>query len=96
MKRRPLLHATRRTLHHMPIVVIGEDVQKRLLPNQDPIGKRIEVDGHELEVIGVMDRPAASLPGPGRYAHPDAVLHDAQDVPERAGAYADRDRLSRA
>src|SRR5215467_4829183 len=49
--------------HHMPVVVVGEDVAKRLLPNLDPIGKRIDVDGHELEVIGVMDRPAASLPG---------------------------------
>jgi putative ABC transport system permease protein len=49
--------------HHMPIVVIGEDVQKQLLANEDPVGKRIEVDGHELEVVGVMDRPAASLPG---------------------------------
>ena len=49
--------------HHMPIVVIGEDVQKQLMANADPIGKRISIDGHELEVIGVMDRPAASLPG---------------------------------
>jgi putative ABC transport system permease protein len=50
-------------LHHMPVVVVGEDVAKRLLPNLDPIGKRIDVDGHEFEVIGVMDRPASSLPG---------------------------------
>ena len=47
----------------MPVVVIGEDVAKQLLPNEDPIGKWIDVDGHELEVVGVMDRPAASLPG---------------------------------
>jgi putative ABC transport system permease protein len=49
--------------HHMPVVVVGEDVAKRLLPNQDPIGKSIDVDGHELQIVGVMDRPAASLPG---------------------------------
>jgi len=47
----------------MPVVVVGEDVAKRLLPNLDPIGKQIGVDGHELEIIGVMDRPASSLPG---------------------------------
>jgi putative ABC transport system permease protein len=49
--------------HHMPVVVVGEDVAKRLLPNMDPIGKIIDVDGHALEIVGVMDRPAASLPG---------------------------------
>src|ERR1041384_6964628 len=40
--------------HHMPVVVIGEDIQKRLLPNEDPIGKWIDVDGHEFQVVGVM------------------------------------------
>jgi putative ABC transport system permease protein len=49
--------------HHMPVVVIGEDVQKQLLPNEDPIHKRISVDGHEFEIVGVMDRPANQLPG---------------------------------
>jgi putative ABC transport system permease protein len=49
--------------HHMPIVVVGADVQRQLVSNQDLVGKKIEVDGHELEVVGVMDRPAASLPG---------------------------------
>jgi len=49
--------------HHMPVVVIGEDIQKRLLPDGDPVDKWIEVDGHEMMVIGVMDRPANSLPG---------------------------------
>jgi putative ABC transport system permease protein len=49
--------------HHMPVVVVGEDVKKQLLPNEDPIFKWIEVDGHALEIVGVMDRPAASMPG---------------------------------
>jgi putative ABC transport system permease protein len=47
----------------MPVVAVGEDVQKQLLPNEDPIGKWIEVDGHSLQIVGVMNRPAASLPG---------------------------------
>jgi putative ABC transport system permease protein len=50
-------------LHHMPVVVIGEDAAKKLVPEIDPVGKSIEVDGHSLQVIGVMDRPAASFPG---------------------------------
>jgi putative ABC transport system permease protein len=25
--------------HHMPVVVIGEDIQKRLLPTEDPVNK---------------------------------------------------------
>jgi putative ABC transport system permease protein len=49
--------------HHLPIVVIGEDVQKQLMGSVDAVGKKIMVDGHELEVVGVMDRPATSLPG---------------------------------
>ena len=53
--------------HHLPVVVIGEDVAKQLVPNVDPVGKRILVDGHELEIMGVMDRPAAYLPGMNDY-----------------------------
>jgi putative ABC transport system permease protein len=49
--------------HRLPVVVIGEDVAKQLVPNVDPVGKRIQVDGHELEIMGVMNRPAAYLPG---------------------------------
>jgi putative ABC transport system permease protein len=53
--------------HHLPVVVIGEDVAKQLVPNVDPVGKRILVDGHELEIMGVMNRPAAYLPGMNDY-----------------------------
>jgi len=53
--------------HHLPVVVIGEDAAKQLVPNVDPVGKRILVDGHELEIMGVMNRPAAYLPGMNDY-----------------------------
>src|SRR3954452_12970577 len=49
--------------HHMPVVVVGEDLKKQLLPNADPIDKWVEIDGHALQIVGVMDRPANSLPG---------------------------------
>lgn len=49
--------------HHLPVVVIGEDVYKALFSNIEAVGKEIEVDGHYFEVIGVMKRPANSLPG---------------------------------
>jgi len=43
--------------------VIGEDVQKAFFANMDPVGKWIEVNGHQFEVIGAMQRPANSFPG---------------------------------
>lgn len=49
--------------HRLPVVVVGEDIQKAWFPMVDPVGKAIEVDGHEFEIIGVMQRPAASFPG---------------------------------
>ena len=49
--------------HHLPVTVIGEDLQKSFFPVENPIGKLIDVNGRQLEVIGVMARPAASLPG---------------------------------
>ncbi|MBI1789788.1 MAG: ABC transporter permease [Acidobacteria bacterium] len=47
----------------LPVAVIGEDIQKAWFPNLDPVGKVIDVNGRPLEVIGVMERPAASMPG---------------------------------
>ena len=49
--------------HHAPIVVIGEDVGKALFSNESAVGKSVDLDGHSLEVVGVMKRPAASFPG---------------------------------
>jgi putative ABC transport system permease protein len=49
--------------HHLPVAVIGEDVYKALFGMEDPLGKRIAVAGAEVEVIGVMNKPATSIPG---------------------------------
>jgi putative ABC transport system permease protein len=46
-----------------PVVVVGADIAKGLFSNVDPIGKVMTVDGHEFEVIGTMNRPAASFFG---------------------------------
>ena len=47
----------------MPVAVVGADIEKGLFANVDPIGKVINVDGQEFEVIGTMLRPAASFFG---------------------------------
>jgi putative ABC transport system permease protein len=49
--------------HRVPVAVIGEDVYKSLFSEVDPVGKAIEVDGHQYVVIGVMNRPANAFPG---------------------------------
>jgi putative ABC transport system permease protein len=49
-------------LHHQPVVVIGEHVYKTLFQTGDPIGKWIEVDGHQLQVVGVIGR-TVNFPG---------------------------------
>jgi putative ABC transport system permease protein len=47
----------------LPVAVIGQDLEKGLYANMNPIGKPITVDGHEFMVIGTMVRPAASFFG---------------------------------
>jgi len=47
----------------LPVAVIGADIEKGLYANVDPIGKSIQVDGHDYQVIGTMLRPAASFFG---------------------------------
>jgi putative ABC transport system permease protein len=49
--------------HRMTVAVIGQDLYKQLFGKEDAIGKIMLVAGHQLEVIGVMNTPAAALPG---------------------------------
>ncbi len=46
-----------------PVAVIGADLEKGLYTGVDPIGKTLNIDGHEVTVIGTMLRPAASFFG---------------------------------
>ncbi len=50
-------------LRRLPVVVLGEDLGKSWFQNADPVGKPVEIDGHIFEVVGVMKRPTASMPG---------------------------------
>jgi len=47
--------------HHAPVAVIGADIVKALFGEENPIGKKINSDGLELEVVGTMHRPSASF-----------------------------------
>jgi putative ABC transport system permease protein len=46
-----------------PVVVIGADITNSLFANVEAVGKSIDVNGHEFEVVGTMNRPAASFFG---------------------------------
>ncbi|HEX4163871.1 MAG TPA: ABC transporter permease [Bryobacteraceae bacterium] len=45
------------------VAVLGADIAKSLYGELDPIGKPVTVNGKEYEVIGTMNRPAASFFG---------------------------------
>ena len=42
--------------HRRDVAVLGPDVVKRLFANEDPIGKMVNVDGHNYEVIGTLGK----------------------------------------
>ncbi len=48
---------------HQPVVVLGEAIYRGLMPEDDPVGKWVNLNGQEFEVVGVMAKPAASFPG---------------------------------
>ena len=47
--------------HRAPVAVIGADVVKALFGIENPVGKLINVDGQQFEVIGTMHRPTATF-----------------------------------
>ena len=50
-------------VHRLPVVVLGQDVYGSLFGAEQAEGKKITVDGQEVTVLGVMKRPASSVPG---------------------------------
>jgi putative ABC transport system permease protein len=57
--------------HRSDVVVIGADVAKSLFPNEDPVGKELQVDGNMYDVIGVFDKKKnATLGGDSDIAIP--------------------------
>jgi putative ABC transport system permease protein len=49
--------------HRFAVAVIGFDVNGALFGQENGVGKTISAAGVEVQVIGVMNRPAASIPG---------------------------------
>jgi len=47
--------------HRASVAVIGADMQKALFGSENAIGKLINVDGEQFEVIGTMHRPTATF-----------------------------------
>lgn len=42
--------------HRMPVAVIGPDTAQALLPNADPIGKQMLIQGHPFTILGVAEK----------------------------------------
>ena len=47
--------------HRAPIAVIGADIEKALFGEENPVGKSINVDGQQFQVIGSMYRPTSTF-----------------------------------
>lgn len=56
--------------HRATVAFIGADIANRLFPGLDPIGKKLDVDGREFEVIGVA-KPIGTVFGQTR----DSFVH---------------------
>ena len=51
--------------HRAMVVFIGADIANRIFPGLDPIGKKLDVDGHEFEVVGSA-KPLGTVLGQSR------------------------------
>jgi len=49
--------------HAARVVVLGFDVADALFPHRDPIGRRIQIDGIDYNVVGVLEKKGSFLGG---------------------------------
>ena len=59
--------------HHAPVIVLGSDTATELFPNEDPIGKSINIDGEMFTVVGVMV-PVKSVLSGGKDPNDNRVI----------------------
>ena len=45
------------------VVILGEDVVKKIYPRSDPLGQRVRIEGNEYTVIGTIERKGTQLGG---------------------------------
>jgi len=45
------------------VVVLGEDIVKKIFPRADPIGERVRIEGKEYTVIGTIEKKGSQLGG---------------------------------
>jgi putative ABC transport system permease protein len=59
--------------HHSPFIVLGSDTAEELFPNEDPLGKEINIEGDAFTVIGVMV-PAKNVVNSGKNPDDNRVI----------------------
>ncbi len=47
------------------VVILGNDIVKKIFPRSDPIGETVRIDGHQYRVIGVVEPRGGLLGGNG-------------------------------
>ncbi len=47
--------------YNRSVVVIGQDVINKLFPYEDPIGKRVRINGKRFEVVGILEERGTSF-----------------------------------
>ena len=52
---------TNDSMHKRPVCVVGGYIVDNLFPSEDPIGRRIDIEGNRFTIIGVLDRKGSFL-----------------------------------